>query len=58
MVIKRETSGSKAVSPSVSNQGTHNIVQEMGDAHRVRVTAQANNQSDNRQRDQGLLPNM
>ena len=58
MVIKRETSGSRAASPSLSNQGTHNIAQEMGDAHRVQVTARANNQFDNRQRHQGLATNL
>ena len=36
----------------------HNVAQEMGDARRARVTAKANNQSDGRQRNQGLAPNM
>ena len=58
MVIKRETSGSRAASPSVSNRGMHNIVQEMRGARRAQVTARAINQPDNRWRVQGLAPNM
>ena len=36
----------------------HNIAQEMGDVHRVQVTAKANNQADGWWRNQGLAPNM
>ena len=58
IVIKRETSGSRAASPSLSNRGTCNVAQEMGDAQRAQVTAKANNQSNSQWMNQGLAPNM